>query len=351
MDPIETKIFDSYAFLLIAFGIALNLIVILVSFRLRRRPIFLLLIFMTTFNALTTVFSNLDRFISTLLGQDRDPIAHLDYARLVSLSASAWHLIAISMDRFLSILSSKYTLNGSTTRNLLLVGFTITALCLLTNLPVLFSSFDSNQEWIFVSVSASFSIYYQIFKLFFTQIHSFIYVYVPCLALFVLNSLSMAMLKRKQRIFARNQATAAAIGNEQTSSPLQISSTNRSVISISLAFIAFTLPTTLTKQLVESNSNNYGKIFSICQAISLTYHAILCSLLLLCVNKKIRVEFIQLLKCKCETGLEAAKRRREADTSSSHRKPASSLKSSISHGRNKEMMMGEKKRVHFYLYE
>ena len=102
-----------YDVFLALFGTLGNILVFIIAFRLRKTTTFVFLVFLAVVDSLTLYWWNLDDFRYIYFGSSAQEgsvygCKILNYFQLTSMESSAWLLICLSIDRFLSVWSKSW---------------------------------------------------------------------------------------------------------------------------------------------------------------------------------------------------------------------------------------------------
>ena len=288
-------IFGIYKLLLIVAGSIGNLLIFIVCMKLKDNTTFMIMRFLSVSDIITLYFWNLNQvadslFNLDLLNYNLYYCKFLQFSQFTSLQISAWMLVLICFDRYLTISSISWKTKFTKANGGLKVGLAVVVLLAGLNFHCLFTF--GHVEYVngteIVQCYATDIPSTRIMATWNT-VHAFFYSYIPFCMIAVANFLLVISILRKNKV---STATATNAKNRNIFM-------NITVFSITILFIVLTCPGAIASSYFNVLIQSYsGRVilFSV-DSLTFSYHS-LSFITLFITNKKFSKELYYLFTCK-----------------------------------------------------
>nr|QVK45791.1 G protein-coupled receptor [Proales similis] len=303
------KILGVYALLLIIVGTLTSFLSLAVCLKLRSNATFVFFAFLTLSNIFTLYFWNLENFLQEYIDIDL-----LNYSLFVckfgsfvqfsSLQISAWILVLISLDQYLSVRVKHWRTIYFKESRPLLAAASLTLLILLLNSNVLFTfglQIEANNQTQVICYTIPTYPSTQWMSIW-GRVHLATYSVLPFALIALFNIMLISNIYSRKKVRESNAASAS--GPKQTislsTSPSQknkMDSMSKTIVFLTLLFIAMTLPTAAASFFFnELFSTDHGLfIIYVCNTISFSYHGLNFFIYFLS-NKRFRSQFREIVR-------------------------------------------------------
>lgn len=291
-DLIETlkQILAVYSISILIIGTISNICCFCVFMRksLRKIPTFVFLSFIHIFDSMTLYFWNLDHFLLPFYGymiefRSIHTCRLSTFMQLFSLQCSAWLLVIMCIDRYLSVRFTTWRKSFLNEKKAVIVSIILVSCIFLLNIHLTMTiSYDGLENYPYPDKCFVTDMF-----LMWKKVHTYLYSVVP----FVILAITNALLITQTLLFRDTKKLGLSASTSQSSSN-KLGPTI-SVISITLSFIILTLPNAIAGgyYITELFKTSTGTlILFITDCLLFTYHS--CNLVVLLIfNKMFRKEF------------------------------------------------------------